>query len=623
MAIDLGTTDGALFPRLGAIWKAIQSANTYLANGDLASGGLKSVGVSTTDILAQYQDALQQVPDGITMKRDSVRTSLAAWKNELRTIASNTVIETAHADVTLVSKDIATALRELIKQMAGAGSVYSPDDDVDAPTVSATVTASSANTGTGVVVASVVRADGRANELVFAETIEVAVASDAGAGATARSETATVKGEVPVGDPLDQAWPAGSGGSASLFAADAALDATRNLLYNSDFESFTTTNQPDYWGSALVGTYGTTILEEATVVLRTGKSLEFVGDGGGTLSSVAQSFAATSLAVGTSGTTSTLKPNTVYAVNCWMRKSAGLLAGAMQLRLLDSSNAQTADDAATNNLVTVAHGALSSGAWTAVNGFFRTAKTVTSTTAYKLNVRVSTALTSGESVYVDDLAMVEATQVYTGGPYVALFAGATNFLVGDLFAVAIANDRAGTFQEAFDRMFGMRALGLQLPSDASGTETIPDYLATRPAATYDSTDIMARGQVVPLLRDNTAVGSAPGVDFTLFNRAMFVLMIGASDITVDAKLQEDNDSGFGSPIDIASKAITQASATDDNHVWIIELEASEMTERYARMLVTVGNGAAGSDVAVLALGLDPVTGAGTVAQDSIVDQVVT
>lgn len=474
MSVTL-TGTGGLFTRLGRLAYGVKSANLYLGATDISAGGLKAVGVTTTDVLAQFASALQYVPDGINSSRDSARQSLSNWKSDLRAIAAKTVIEQVHADATLVSKDIETALRELIRQMIGSGTAYAADNDVDASTVSASVSAVSTNTGTGACVCSVVRPDGGNNELVFGEVFEVAVTTAAGQGGTARSETCSVKGEVAVSDSLAFDWPGGSGASTSLTVVDATIDGSTNMLYNSDFQSYTTTDTPDYW-AILVGAATTDILKESSTVYRSGTNcLRFKGDGV-TLPSIAQSFAQT-VAVGSGGTSATLKPDTVYAVNCWARKSASAAAGVLNVRLLDSSNAQTTDDASTNNSITVAVGSLSSASWTAFNGFFRTPKAVTSATAYKLNVRTSTAITSGESIYVADLAMAECpTPIYANGPYAAVFAGATNFIQGDKFNVTVSQNRAGEIQEWFDRFFGMRQLGLILPSDTGGSETIVDTL---------------------------------------------------------------------------------------------------------------------------------------------------
>lgn len=466
MSVTL-TGTGGLFTRLGRIFFGIKSANTYSGAGDISAGGLKSLGVTATNILAEYASAQQDQVNGLWTTIDSARTSLSQIKTDLARMAESTLIEQVHADAVLTEKTKAGAMAELIDQMAGAGTVYSPDDDVDAPTVSASVTADAGNTGSGTVIASVVGPDGRNREYVFAENIEVIVSTDVAAGATARAESANVRGEHAVSDTLAYNWPGGSGASTTITCTDAVLDNDRNLLTNSDFEDFTS-NTPDDW-TVLVGAAGTDILKETTVVYRGTNTLEFIGTGGSPLSSVAQTFA--------DDTEGELEPNTVYAVALLMRKSASLAAGNIEIRLLDTSNAVINDDAGTANTISVAHGAIDDAAFGWHGGFFRTPKTlVPGTTVHKFNIRVSTALTSGESVYIADAAIVEATEVYPGGPFIGLFAGDDDFLVGDKFTVTIANNRAGDFQDWFERVFGMRAMGLQLPSDTGGNETVADSL---------------------------------------------------------------------------------------------------------------------------------------------------
>jgi len=476
LAVTL-TGTGGLFTRIGRIAFAIKSANLYLGNTDLSAGGLKAAGVSTTDILAQFASALQNVPDGITQQRDALRQTLAGWKSQLQFYARSTVIEQVHADANLTEKSIGAAIKELIRQMIGGGTLYAADNDVDASVVSGSSAAVATNTGTGGLAISVVRPDGRTNDLLLAEVMEAICVSDSqlAGSTTARREVFTVRGETAVSDQLGWDWPAGSGVAATITATDSDQDASGNLLYGSHFDDFTTANQPDYWGAALVGAYGTDILEEASTVNRAGKALEFIGTGGAPLSSIAQVFDADSVAVADSGTTTELEPNTVYCWGAWIRKSASLATGEIQVRLIDGSNATVNDDAGTANATTIANGTLTTS-FALYTGFFRTPKVLPST--IKFNVRVSTALTSGESVFIDDLAFCEAVDLYgTGnGPWAAIFPGATNFILNDQFNVTIANDRGGEIQEWFERLFGMRSLGLQLPNDSGGTESIADSL---------------------------------------------------------------------------------------------------------------------------------------------------
>src|ERR1043166_6654358 len=132
--------------------------------------------------------------------RANARTAPAPLKAAMAEIAASTVVEQVNADVTLVSKDLTTALQEVITQMAGAGTIYAPDYYATANACTAgTPTANAANTGTGVLVASVVRPDGRTSEHVYAENLEAVCTTDAqpgggaNSGGTARQETFTLR----------------------------------------------------------------------------------------------------------------------------------------------------------------------------------------------------------------------------------------------------------------------------------------------------------------------------------------------------------------------------------------------------------------------------------------------
>jgi hypothetical protein len=469
MSITL-TGTGGLFTRQGKFFQALRSANIYLGDTDLTGSETvpDAVGTSITDIYAQFASADQDVIDGLFTQRDSTRSALDGWKSYLKGRCEDALKKQVHRDVTLVDYTVEGALKELITQMSGSGGLYSPDNDVDASTVSATRTAASANTGDGNLVVSVLRTDGRTNELALAETLEALCDSDSQEGGTARNETWTVKGEPVASDPLKWDAPDGSGASATLTCVDATQDnAGGNLLTNSDFEDWTS-NVPDNW-TLLVGTAGTTIDDETVTIYDTDgtKSLEIIGDAGGTLTAIAQTFDSSD------GTEAELEPNTVYQINFWCKKSASLAAGTLQIGLVDGSNNAINDDAGTANTYSLANGSITTS-WVAYSYTFLTPRVLPTT--IKLRVRVSVALTDGESVYIDNLAMAEATELYTGGPWVSIFSGLTDYVIGDKITIAVSNNYAGTIQTYFDRVFGMRELGLQLPSDTAGTETIADSL---------------------------------------------------------------------------------------------------------------------------------------------------
>lgn len=477
------TGTGSWGARMGVFAGRILSANLSLGNADISAGGLLALGVGTTNIRAQFNSALQFVVDSLYAQRDTARTAFDTLKSTMASYAAITTIEQADAAVTLVSRDLTTALQEVIVEMAGSGTIYAPDYYVALNTCAAgTPAANSANTGTGVMVASIKRPDGRASEYAYAETIEAICTQDAQAGgglhsgATARQEQFSVNGETAASSLLSWDWPKGSGISTTLTAVDCdGNNALGNLLYNSNFSAVTTANQPDYWGAPLVGVCGTDIFSETVVVNRTGgKALKFTGTGGSPLSSIAQTFGVATPAVGTSGTAASLKPSTTYAFNCFVKDSgAGLVAGVLKIDLVNASNTNIADDAAVANSATVAF-SVTTASYASFSGFFRTPKVLPS--AVKLRVSVSTALTSTESMYVADLALTEIpAPLYVGGPFVALFAGATNFIFNDKITCAITNSLAGVMQTWAWRMFNLPSLGgdpsqgLQLPSASGGT----------------------------------------------------------------------------------------------------------------------------------------------------------
>jgi hypothetical protein len=450
MAIDLTTNPGGLFRRAGKIGKALNNINT-----DLTAAG--QLGVDVDAIEAQY-NSKQDLIDSLYSQRETYRGVHTTFKSYLSALLQATNIRLADDDAHLVAKDNSTALKELIAQMT------SSSDDVQATTASVSVSAASGNVGNATVIASVIGSNGKTLQYLFDETLELQVTADAVTGsATARRETCSLRGEVAVSDPLSHDWPAGSGANTTLNITDAAEDAGSNLLTNGDFETFTVANTPDNW-TLVTGTAGAQFFSDSSSY--TGSlALRILGDGA-TLSQLTQTF-------NTVGqTTGRLLPNKVYAVNFYHKVSSVPAAGVLRVELVDGSGTVINDDSGTVNRISQTLTG-STTSYTAVNGFFRTPKNLPTTV--KLKVYLSTALSNTVSLYVDDLAVVAATEAYTGGPYVAAFAGSTNALTDDKWSLDLTVTLGG-FQKLYERVFGMRSLGLTLPFDAA--PTVPDSYLT-------------------------------------------------------------------------------------------------------------------------------------------------
>jgi len=102
-----------------------------------------------------------------------------------------------------------------------------------------------------------------------------------------------------------------------------------------------------------------------------------------------------------------------------------------------------------------------------------------------------------------------------------------------------------------------------------------------------------------------ATTNGTAIDLSKFHQTMFLLLVGATDATIDFKLQESAATGSGFT-DISGKAVTTFTATDDNKQAIINLDSSEMgsSKRYVRGVITAGSGTT-CVVGMVALGFSP------------------
>jgi len=170
----------------------------------------------------------------------------------------------------------------------------------------------------------------------------------------------------------------------------------------------------------------------------------------------------------------TLAAATQYAVNVTMKVDSAPVAGVITIDLVDGTGGTViADDQSTNNSFTVDVTALTT-TWSHETAVFRTPTNLPGTAYFR--IRVSTAISNTSSVFVDEAILAPMTSLYTGGVSVALFSGATDWVVGDDLTLTVANGREGALHEWMDRVYGLRERGVLLPTDSAGSETIADTL---------------------------------------------------------------------------------------------------------------------------------------------------
>lgn len=453
MAIDFDTVEA----QLGHLFGILYQTHTFTSAEQ--SGLLPTLFDLASEELGTNYDIAALLPAAEEAARAGVVNALIPnVKAAAVAILNRSVIE----DTKLPSNsDLSITMLEFIRQMS-AGS-----KSVAKCTVSGSASAWSGNSGTGSVVISVLRPDGLSQANMFTESGVLKCNADSQTGgATLGRETFVYQGN-PAVDPFSDKWPAGSGATVTMNSIDSkeSANSTGNILNNSSFD--TLNDAADGWTGWKIGTgtYNTNLTTDAVNVFRSTKSLKIVG--GATLTEVYQNFGDS-----TYGTSVSLKPLTEYAIVVRHMVDVVPAAGVLTINLADQANNAIADAQSTANSKTVTLSSLTT-TFNATTMTFRT-PAATPTTGYRLRVRISTGLSSGSNLFIDDIAMAEMKSLYKGGPLVSVFSGAAKWIHGDYFNCAMANNRASanlgaTFQAMFDRFFDMREKALLLPESATPT----------------------------------------------------------------------------------------------------------------------------------------------------------
>lgn len=131
--------------------------------------------------------------------------------------------------------------------------------------------------------------------------------------------------------------------------------------------------------------------------------------------------------------------------------------------------AQTTDGSGGNRIVvTVASDLVPKDVWYTISGVFITPKVIPDVVYLRIHNRSNIDGASPTDIYVDHAALVAMTELYSGGPAVAVFSGRDEFEFGDAYSVTVTNARAGALQELLDKLFDTAGKDLKAPSAASG-----------------------------------------------------------------------------------------------------------------------------------------------------------
>lgn len=432
MAVDLDSGTG-LFDRLGRLGHVLNLCDAFFSG---ASAG--NIPVELNDLLVKYDGSSNEVRGAVSALTQTLinwQLNQESFYSDLQRTAQQTLVEMVDADDPLPVRDVYHALFRLIEQMNASSDTV----DANEPTIS--VAAAAGNTGTATVFASLTDGKGRTMQNAFAEDIILTVESDS----VARGESILVESEedqaLGVNNPN---WPDGSGSQDSITVIDPSSDG---VLINGDFESFTGSN-PDSWdvsGSAIHG-------PETTTVHLGSKAIKFTGNGAAT-ANIFQEITG-------------LESNTNYILAFSYYLAVLPAAGSLRISIKDSGGTIL-----TSHTVTLS--SATAGSWQEVATAFRLSSPIPD--PIRFHIEVLGPLSNTRVLIVDDVCFgVEPTQLYEGGPFLAVVGGTDTLAVGDNWKVTVANDRRGAFQTLFARLF--EEPSLFLPSATGGSETINDSL---------------------------------------------------------------------------------------------------------------------------------------------------
>jgi hypothetical protein len=438
---------GGLFTRLGRF------GDEYLRV--VASYG-STLDTAVEDIRDEYETGAQGVViDNLYASRDAYRGVHAGWLNALQTMMQNNVIEQVNDDTALVSKTLASAIQELIRQMV------TNSETVLRGTSSATTTAYGSNKGDAQVLHSFTNQYGDAIATAYPETIKYSCTTDS----TNFQEVFTIAGQ-PTKPVTDRNWPGGSGASGNLTLVNAA---SNSYLTNGNFDTWTNPSAaPSSW-TLTVGTAGSTIIRDTTVKRTSagGYAMQFAGDSA-TLHDIKQQLSTTLVGV-----------NQVLCFHAWGKMSAADANAVLRVRLEDSTGTVLSNDAGTNLTASFDCNSTIGTSYTSLSTFFQLPRQLPSSGVFLRLTIITGAIDTGKTLNLSLVGLTQATQTYLGGPFVAGFSAALPHAVGDYFSTAVANDATNaSWVRAQQRWLGMpHQLGATyyLPTVTTG-ETVADSL---------------------------------------------------------------------------------------------------------------------------------------------------
>lgn len=455
MSITYTGTNG-LFTRLGALVYMMDAVRTHQNN----------LLTLFANVQGEYSTADRYMIDQLSGNIEQRIAEAGGVLEDVRAAAVKTIVEMAYADSatstanTMQTKQISDALVFLIRDMDATS------NKVKGTTVGAgTLGTGASNTGNGTMTQlleapNILLSSTNDWPNIRADLLEFRCVQDAQNGSiSAGSEIFQVRGGASYSG-LDYRFPGGSGTDIRITSVCASVDngaIYTNILTNSDLEDWTS-NIPDQW-TVSSGTAGTDFSRTTTFARGTyGLKAEVTG----------ATFKIRQQLGSVGGTLGRLTPDRPYVLAAMMKKDA-TATGTIRLSLQDGSG-----NILNSGAVAISQSVASlTTSYALVTLAFRSPKALPSTVYISLETTTAVATAAA---YVDEIRLAEMPAIAPGGQAVTVLTGTTDWAVDDTLRKKFANNNEGAFVRAFDRLFEMYRLGLSLPQNYLGSETISDSL---------------------------------------------------------------------------------------------------------------------------------------------------
>lgn len=435
-----------IFTKLGLIGGFLSDANAFqksLANVRSPNFVGKFTGNAKTSLLLEYMPSI----DGQISSVSNLIPDL------LLGVATNVVIDSIRAHDPLIPADLSRCMSELVRQMK-----------LDSKTVRSMNTSviSTDATNKNIALVAIRNRDGGDNQFTLAEKVRLEVTSDSyTGGASPGNEGFTVIARDAASNAYNHDYPAGSGASVALSRTNiTASSSDGNIVENGTFTiaSDTLATAPAGW--VAISPYGSAGVNWKT----TTDGLKIVGN-------------STSDVRLQQEISNSVNARNVYAFHFRAKAPVALTTGTLAIDLVDSAGNILVDDS-NNYLAFSANLSALTTSFSTFTGFFVFG--TKNPTEVHLRIRCTTADTT--EVVMDRLVLTEMTELYSGGPFVAVLGLASQPLITgeriDLdFSKSLATVVNGspatltytnnTFQVLFDRLFSIGAGGFTLPYSAS------------------------------------------------------------------------------------------------------------------------------------------------------------